>query len=77
MQSSETHENAHTTGGEIDNFERSEIRLHEDIDFEVFAPRHVLDEFRRPGDKRLVFCAQLLVDDSGEACSKPRLNTGV
>lgn len=77
VQSCETHESAHTAGGEIHDLERCKIGLHEDIDLEVFAPRHVLDELGRPRDKRLVFCTQLLIDDSSEACSKPRLNIGI
>ncbi len=69
MRNREEQTGTHTAGSKINDLERGEVGLHEDVDLEVFTPWHVLDEFGRLRDKRFIFCTELLVDDGGKACS--------
>lgn len=61
--------NVHTTSGKRYDFQSGEVWPLEDINFEVFSPRKLLDQFRSVVDKGLVLCAELLVDDGSESCS--------
>lgn len=55
-----------TTRGKVDDVQRSEIRLAEDVYLKVFAPWEDLDQFRRIVHEDLILGTEGFIDDGGE-----------